>query len=66
MAASIDHVVVMKCDCKHADQDKFYGPNLRAHNPAPQKGASPNRVRCTVCRREKNAGTQIPSSTPQS
>jgi hypothetical protein len=52
---SNDQTKIMKCECKHEEQDKLYGKGMRVHNPAPQKGASPNRVRCTVCRKERNA-----------
>lgn len=53
--AVIDQTQIMKCECPHEFQDKTYGRGLRVHNPAPQKGASPQRVRCSVCGREKTA-----------
>lgn len=40
---------VLKCGCKHAYQDKRYGPGKRLHNAlAGGKG-----YRCTVCKKEQ-------------
>lgn len=54
MSNGNDQSKIMKCDCKHEFQDQTYGKGMRVHNPAPQKGASPQRMRCTVCRKERN------------
>ncbi|MDP3703594.1 MAG: hypothetical protein Q8R78_04340 [Candidatus Omnitrophota bacterium] len=44
---------IIRCDCKHATQDRLYGAEMRVHNRT-QKATAP-RVgwRCTVCRKER-------------
>jgi len=41
---------VKKCDCKHKDQDKMYGKDMRLHNVCKDGKA----WRCTVCSNVKN------------
>jgi hypothetical protein len=42
-------VKLMQCSCKHADQDRRYGKQVRVHNYSLKKKA----WRCTVCKSEK-------------
>jgi hypothetical protein len=41
---------IMKCSCKHKEQDKMYGEGMRVHNSLKDvtKG-----YRCTVCQNVK-------------
>ncbi len=46
---------IVRCDnpdCKSEFQDQKYGPKMRVHNHAPNKGVSKNRYRCTTCKKE--------------
>ena len=36
--------MILKCSCKHAYQDKRYGPGKRVHNKC-----RTGKYRCTVC-----------------
>lgn len=38
---------IIKCDCKHAYQDKLYGAGMRVHTPKKSGG-----WRCTVCSKD--------------
>lgn len=42
---------ILKCNCKHAEQDRLHGYKLRVHNP--MKGGK--KFRCTVCLNEREA-----------
>ena len=42
--------MIIKCTCKHEEQDKLHGPQCRVANPT----KDPDKVRCTVCKREHN------------
>jgi len=46
--------MIAKCICKHDYQDKKYGLQNRVMNRAPTNN-EPDRVRCTVCGKERNA-----------
>ena len=37
------------CKCKHAFQDKTYGPQVRIATPCKGAPAGQQKVRCTVC-----------------
>lgn len=45
--------MIMRCACKHEQQDKFYGPQMRVFNQC--AGKSNIKYRCTVCLSEKEA-----------
>jgi hypothetical protein len=52
---SLDTVKILPCTCKHADQDKFHGPNMRVFNRGIIKGPTPNAdYTCTVCLNKVN------------
>lgn len=54
---------VLKCTCKHEEQDKMYGPGMRLHNVCDKKGtAAYGKYYCTVCspRKVDKEGTDIP------
>lgn len=38
-------MAIMRCSCKHANQDSLHGPGMRVKNPC--KGG--DAFRCTVC-----------------
>jgi hypothetical protein len=46
---SSDSMKISMCSCKHVEQDKIYGYNMRAMNQAPIKGGNMDRYKCTVC-----------------
>jgi len=49
---------IIKCDCRHAAQDKFHGDGRRVHNKL--QGKRKDIVyRCTVCKKEKSAGESV-------
>jgi hypothetical protein len=50
--------VVRWCTCEHKAQDGLHREHMRVYNRAPGKGGSttPNRYRCTVCRKEVVVG----------
>lgn len=52
--AEVQGTVVLKCGCKHADQDSRYGSGNRVHNVrgAKKKGQAV----CTVCKTEHPMG----------
>lgn len=52
--------IILKCSCKHEEQDKMYGPGLRVHNVNTKGEAF-----CTVCSpsyRRNKTGTNIPAN----
>lgn len=44
----------IKCTCKHTEQDRLHGKQIRVANPAKPSSTKPT-VRCTVCGKEKEA-----------
>lgn len=46
--------MISDCNCKSEFQDKLYGKNKRVFNKM-----KTNRIRCTVCSKEKNIGEMI-------
>jgi hypothetical protein len=50
--------VLRWCSCEHKGQDGMHGSHMRVYNHAPGKGGSttPNRYRCSVCKRETVVG----------
>lgn len=52
---SLDTVKILPCTCKHADQDKFHGTNMRVFNRGVINGPTPNAdYTCTVCLKKVN------------
>lgn len=52
---SLDTVKILPCTCKHVDQDKLHGPNMRVFNRSVIKGPTPNADHtCTVCMKKTN------------
>lgn len=39
----------VKCTCKHEEQDKMYGPQVRIANLTTKGDQASKDVRCTVC-----------------
>ena len=52
--------MILPCDCKNDYQDKEHGRSMRVHNSC-IKG-----YRCTVCGKEKPAGSQEVKNAPSS
>ena len=46
--------MIMKCSCKHKQQDKLHGKGNRVFN----KTMKLNTYRCTVCLKEKMIGSK--------
>lgn len=41
---------ILRCTCKHEDQDKMYGHGMRVHNVCDKKAsANHGKYYCTVC-----------------
>lgn len=45
--------MIMKCTCKHSQQDEMHGHGMRVHNQC--AGKTNIKYRCTVCGSEKEA-----------
>jgi hypothetical protein len=46
-------IMIKRCDCKHAYQDKKYGKGKRVHNYIGGNGGRRGEgIRCTVCGKE--------------
>jgi len=45
----IHGTAILRCDCKHFDQDERYGLQMRVHNKKQKDEA-----RCTVCLKTRN------------
>ena len=43
--------MILKCNCKHEQQDRMYGKGKRVHNPTSTEGV----YRCTVCKSENRS-----------
>lgn len=43
--------MILKCDCKHAFQDRRYGKGNRVHNRCDGAGG---KWRCTICTKQKD------------
>ena len=42
--------MIIKCNCKHEEQDKFHGKQMRVHNKTKKMfGTNTFEYRCTVC-----------------
>jgi len=46
-------VIIKRCKCKHAYQDKCYGKGMRVHNLGVGKLKSAPVAECTVCKSTK-------------
>ena len=53
---SLDTVKILPCTCKHEQQDKIHGPNMRVYNRGILlKNPTPNaNYTCTVCLKKVN------------
>ena len=40
---------ILKCTCKHEQQDKMHGLQMRVHTKMAQKDSKDRRWKCTVC-----------------
>ena len=45
--------MVHKCSCKHPQQDKIHGKNMRVFNLAKCEAHGQVKGRCTVCKKEE-------------
>ena len=48
--------MIIKCNCKHEEQDKFYGKGNRVHNQVTKTKGTSKTYKCTVCGSEKSVG----------
>lgn len=44
--------MILRCSCKHKDQDHLHGPGHRVHNPGKASDGGV-KWRCTVCEKEQ-------------
>lgn len=44
---------ILKCSCKHEEQDLMYGKNMRVFNKKVKRSPGDTEWRCTVCRKEQ-------------
>jgi hypothetical protein len=50
-------VEIRKCTCRHADQDRRYGPGMRVHNSFGKD--KKHGWRCTVCGKETEVSQAV-------
>ena len=47
--------MILKCKCKHSEQDKLHGNNMRVHNKTLSGKSREDVYRCSVCGNERTA-----------
>ena len=47
----------IKCTCENEFQDQNYGPQMRLHSKMKQRVSTDKMWRCTVCQKEREAGS---------